>query len=437
MGTGRPPRILLIIIKNTSTLDYALPLLWKTKEAHPAADVSVLHCSLCRKEILRDSQFHSRTLSASGVLQRDFTDLSRRSCEPLGRFWRRVFCWTRHGWSWVPGFERTLARCKSLLAYALLDVQQVLPVLDPDVILFDNRTLSQFHRRDLFYDFCERTRRRVVLLPHAPHHTGTTAFTPFNERGEALPDYCEFWMPFKFDRSWEKLPERKDQFVYVGYPGLDSEWLAWVQAGAGAGHARPDGPLRCLFIIRKFFDKGERRPPGHDAYAFDYEEFTRYVRLVAEALRRSDREVELVVKPHPSNELRPLERVLRESGIPRWSIARDSIYAEVPRCDLVVSLYSTTLLIPAMAGIPVVLLHSRIQDEIHRWDEMKQLYTGLRFYLENPEDLPERLGEVVDLARERRRAPDAFVGPDVEHLRSFYPDGAAQRCLERLGCWNT
>jgi len=430
MDSGRP-KILLIIIKNISGLDYAVPLLWRVREARPDAELSVLYCTLSRKQILRESRFYSETLRSCGVAERDLCDYLSGPAGCCAALWRTLLGRSSRDSGGPVLVRRVLRRAERALARRV-DVPRILPELDPDVILFDNRSVTAFEGRDALYAYFARARKKVVLLPHAPHHTGTTAFTPFDERGEPLPDYCEFWMPFKFDRSWERLPEKKAQFVYVGYPGLDSAWLARPEFGAARARRAAD-PLRCLFIIRKFLRPGQSRPPGHDAYVFDYDEFLVYVRCVAAALRAADAPVELVVKPHPSNDFRLLRDVFAESGIARWSITHDSIYGVAPACDLVISLYSTTLLIPAMAGVPTVLLHSRIQDEIHQWDEMKRMYTGLRFYLDDPNALPERFGDVVELARGRRGAGAAPPSPDVAHLRQFFPDGATQRCLERLG----
>lgn len=449
MGKERYPRILLIVIKNISALDYTVPLLWKIKRQNPQADVSVLYCTLSLRKILRKSRFYSNVLSTCGIREYDFADFLEDPYVRVRGLWRRVF--SKSNWDSsrlrrfrhpllrkpVGRMERALARTEGFLTRKVV-VQQVLPSLDPDIILFDNRSVTSFRGREYFYDYFARTKKKVVLLPHAPHHTGTTAFTPFDERGEQLPDYCEVWMPFKFDRSWEKLPEKKSQFAYVGYPGLDSEWLAWLQSADNPVKSRArrrcnsSKPLQCLFIIRKFLEVGQSRPPGHDAYIFDHAEFAYYLNLVGDALRQADADIELVIKPHPSNDFRSVSEALQASGIPRWRITHDSIYAQLPYCDLVISLYSTTLLIPAMAGVPVIVLHSRIQDEIHQWEEMKQLYTGLRFYLDNPDALPDRLNEVVEIARGCDRPGTAAWDTDIEHLRRFYPDGAMQRCLIRL-----
>ena len=188
-----------------------------------------------------------------------------------------------------------------------------------------------------------------------------------------------------------------------------------------------------MFIIRAFLPKGRIRTPAVDAFILDYAEFSYYLNLVGTALKNAGVDIELIVKPHPSNDFQALKDVFSESGIPNWRITHEPVYALLPECDFVISLYSTVLLIPAMVGIPVVLLSSRTQSVVHREDTMKQLYTGLRFYLENPEDLPLRLKEVIELASERRRTGGVVWNGDTEHLRYFYPDGATQRCLELLG----
>ena len=447
MDEGRNPRILLIVVRNISGLDYAVPLLWRIKRENPQAEVSVLYCWITGRKILRESRYYSDILRSCGIPEYDFADFLRNPYVRLRGLWHRLpFKPDRDSLLQQRSRRTLLPYIIALLRYVLIriesflsakvNVQRILPWLDPDIILFDNRSHTAFRGREHFYDYFASRRKKVVLLPHAPHHTGTTTCTPFDEQGEALPDYCEFWMPFRFDRCWEKLPEKKSQFAYVGYPGLDSEWLSFVQSGntvkrKSRHRSYSARPARCLFVIRNFRRKGQPRPL-HDAYIYGHDEFTYYLNLVRDALRQADVDIELVIKPHPGNDFLSVSAALQKSRIPRWSITHDSIYAELTSCDFVISLYSTTMLIPAMAGIPVILLHSRIQDEIHQWNEMKQLYTGLHFYLENPEDLLSRIKEVLDIVSERRWSGAAVWSRDIEHLRYFYPDGAMQRCLDRL-----
>jgi hypothetical protein len=411
MSPAPGPHVLLTILKNTSPLDVTLPLLRAIRRRHPAARLSVLYCVLNRARILRDGGFYSAALRRFGVEEHDLGDFLN-----------------------VPGG----ALVRGLFARSWYDERgSRFGALDPNLVLYDNRTLTDVGGREGFYAYFHAARKPTFLLPHAPHHTGTTGFTPFKDMDDPLPDFAEYWMPFRYDRHWEALPDRKDQFVYVGYPGLDAEWLAWLQGEgrtlAGATPTTEGGPLRCLFIIRKFLEEGQPRPPGHDPLIFDHAEFMSYLRLLAEAVKRSGAEIEVIVKPHPSNDYDAVARTFAKSGIPRWRITPESVYANLPNIDMAVSLYSTTLLIPAMAGVPTVLLHSRVQDVIHQWDEMRAMYTGLEFYLPDPADLPARFPAVVEAAHARRADPVGYSSADVHHLRRFFPDGATDRCYERLG----
>lgn len=445
--------LLLIITKHISTLDYAAPLLWKIKQRCPDINVAVLYCALNRKKILRGSRFYTELFHNCNIPEYDFADFLPSPFSYGRDVWRKLFL--ASDWDSSPLEEwlrwlrfdhtianRALALKRHLEIFLLNQVNPeiTLGMLAPDVILLDHRTPgSKYSWSEYFEGYFIRSAKRVVLLPHGPHHMGPTAFMPFTEGGDPLPAFCDHWVPLICDRPWTNIPEKRAQFAYVGYPGLDSDWLRWVRWGRNSLKASSGGrtnsrrPLKCLFIIRKFLKKGQSRPPGHDAFIYEHGEFAYYLNLVADALRQAPVAIELVVKPHPSNDFGSVKEVFLTSNIPHWSVTNDSIYAELHQCDFVISLYSTTLLIPAMAGIPVILLHSRIQDEIQQWDELKELYTRLHFYLEKPEGLAVQLKEVIKIVSEGRPVSEEAWNEDVRHLRHFYPDGAMQRCLDRLG----
>ena len=427
------PRVLLILHKNTSPLDYALPLLRRLRRTHPTAGLGVLYAALNKRQILRGGAFYSRVLADSGVPEYDFADFLR---VPGGGALRGLFARSPNdGLRGLSGRVRRAVyrRTDEFAGRTLVDVERILPEFDPGAVLFDNRTVTDFPGRRAFYDYLDAARKPVYLLPHAPHHNGPNAFIPYDDQGEALPPYAEYWMPFALDRMWEALPAQREQFVYVGYPGLDADWLAWLRSADGPLDPAPaaEGPLRCLFIIRKFLPPGQPRE-GQDVYIMDYAEFADLLSLLADSVARAERatgrHIEVVVKPHPSNDYESVRSVMAGSGIARWRITEESVYATLNQIDCVVSLYSTTLLTPAMAGIPVVLLRTAAQDWIHQWPEMRQLYEGLAYYLPDPAALRDALPEVAALA-----AAGGSFTTDVAHLRQFYPDGAAERCAARLG----
>ncbi len=427
-------RILGVITKNTSTLDYLLPLIEPLGREPWIESASILLCTLNRRHILRNSSFYQQTLTRLNARAKDWLDhlpVPLRWGLPM---WRRMLGQARRDHNTAQGPKAgALGRVRNGMAHRLsrsllgrIDHRKALEGHMPGIILFDNRSLAnEYPGKGAFHALCREIRPPVVLLPHAPHHTGTDAFTPFSQ-DEPLPANCTYWMPFTEDRPWVARPQQKHQFEWVGYPGLDSQWLRRLRQ-------KPTDPgqpeLRCLLIIRKILPPGEQRPSGHDAYIFGYDEFMRYANLLRDATTAAETRIQVVVKPHPSNSYPMIRKLLTDEELD-WQITFEPIWAELGRTDLVVSLYSTTLLIPAMAGIPTVLMHSRVQDDIHQWEPMRRMYTGLRYYLAEPEVLGDVIEEIVEHLRQGTDPPP--WQSDIEHLRQFYPDGAAERCLASL-----
>lgn len=465
--TGRAASILYIGVKNTSCMDYALPLMWKVKHEYPQSNLSVLHWFSDRRQVLRQSSYYSSLFKSLGIPEYDLIDFLKPSCAQLEGLFRWLFSGTlwdaptlpfrkylgswRRGWKdgWAmwsdpKGFGRRVKsfvqrRLEPRLIREVMDLEHVLPTLDPDLVLLANHTVINFPGREYFYPYFEREQRPIVLLPHAPHNIGPVSFIPFDDRGPAMTDYCDYWVSFQYETPWKKAcPGREAQFPIIGYPGLDSDWLDWMMSHDSLGQPRPfkavatNMPLRCLFIIRKFLPSGYVRPPGYDPFTLDYDVFFDYLNLVREAIKEWGGEVDLIVKPHPSNNYPMVKEIFTASNIPRWCISHEPFYALLPDTDFVISLFSTSLLIPAMAGIPTIVLNSPLQGYVHRWDKLEQLYSGLQFFVEDLTDLSRYLGAASEIVRAQRRSGTRAQNPDAEHLRRFFPDRAIQRGIERL-----
>lgn len=205
-------KILMIVIKNTSVLDYVIPLFWKLRESYPEAKPEVLFCTLSRRKILRRSKFYAQVLDDCDIPQYDFADFLPVPFSIFSRFVRRAF--SRSAWdSRTPRFplfqkvQRHVSGRLEKFVAGRVAIGSIMPALDPDIILFDNRALTNFKGREVFYDYLKHAKKKVILLPHAPHHSGPTAFTRFDEKGEKLPAYCEYWRPFSTNsgsRSWRR-----------------------------------------------------------------------------------------------------------------------------------------------------------------------------------------------------------------------------------------
>ncbi len=443
MSAPVPRHVLLFIFqaKGSSTLDYALPLLWKMRRDLPRTRISVFYAVLSRRSILRRSGFYSRVLSRNRIRQYDHADFLPFPDNVLRGVWRRLYGRSPRDtpkWTWrssrlpfVTALAKRMRRWHSRLGVLLrtrVRYERIMRCLHPDLVLLENRG-SNFLGREEFFDFLARTKTKTVLLPHAPHHVWEARMVPFRRDGEALPDYCRYWMPFRFEKTWSAMPHKKAQFAYVGYPGMDSDWLNSIRRAQGR---RVGGSLRCLFIIRNFLREREVRTEDTSPFRPDYEEFMYYANLIGSSLRESNEDVEVIVKPHPATDFTALGKALRSSDIERWVISQDAIYSLLPEIDFAVTMYSTVNFVVSMYGIPVLVLHTHAHLIAYCWQKMEDLYTGFRFYTDPAEGMRRNLSEIIDIAKECRRSGRPWLG-DVEHLREFYPDGATERAMSDLG----
>jgi hypothetical protein len=318
-----------------------------------------------------------------------------------------------------------------------LEIERILPRLDPDIVLLGNRSETRFYKRDSFYEYYDEVARPVVLLPHGTHEVHPTKeFIPFDERGDALPAYCDFWSSLRFETPELNCPGKESQFAKIGYPGLDSEWMEFL-GDASSPQAKiqrtGEGSIRCLLILRKFLPEGYPRPLGFDPFTLDYPDMLAHLNIVGDAINGLGADVQVVIKPHPSNNFPMLSAILKRSTIRNWIISPEPMYPLLPVIDFAISIFSTSMLLPAMYGRPVIVLNSGLQRYVHeRWTKLEELYTGLKYYVDDSRNLG---GVVQDVNRElsgvgRRRLPRETV--DVEHLRRFFPDGALTTALSRL-----
>ena len=442
--------ILMIVIKGNATLDYATPLLWKISAREKNANISVLYCSISRNTILKNASYYSKVYEHCDILEYDFADFIQGPFRFLKGTWRTLLSesnWDSVGWkrfldklpfgNHISSRVTLLLKSLDIILSKRVSFEKILPHFNPDVVLFDNRTTTNFHGRNRFYDCFAQQKPKIVLLPHAPLHSGTYAMIPFDEKGEDLPDYCDYWMPYKYERTSELIPQQKDQFAYVGYPGMDSEWIKWLQSYSGIfsdnniRNSENSTNLKCLFVIRKFRDYDDPLT-DFDDYRYSYDEFMYYLNLVKSSLADLGQNVDVIVKPHPSNSMKSLKGALKVAGIKNWKIMTDSLYSALNEIDFIISLYSTAPFTLAASGIPVVWLNSRVQSVAHR-DEMKpELFSGFEYYLDDPENLRSKLPELIGTLKVRSNEDTYETGHDSVHIRKFYPDGALQRCLKRL-----
>lgn len=456
--------ILQIVIKNTSTMDFTLPVLIEVKRCRPDVHITVLYCVLDRRNILRQSQFWDRMFTENNIKQVDFSNFLYPIFCPFEGLFRKFFSGSKadkihfheawnfyllngkkkgytgfifylikeYGWKHLFSnlLQSTATLVENWVIAKAVDANAILIRLNPDFVLFDNRSVTQFPGRGELYSWMYRNVVKVALLPHAPHlRDPLSEFCAFDEKGDSLPDFCEFWVPMKFGEPWRQVPEKRGQFQITGYPGLDSAWLKLCRHGFNEKKSliHKSGKIRCLFVMRRYIPMGQARPANLDPYIVNYQDVFGPLNALAQSFLTLGREVEIILKPHPANSYPTLAADMKYSGFSEWSISHDPMYPLLSEVDLVVGIFSTVLLVPAMAGIPTVLIRTGLQDIVHsEWPLLEELYTQLSYYVPSIE----KLTPTVDRALTQ---VDSGVGNgDESYLRKYFPDRAIDSVLRLM-----
>ncbi len=436
--------ILLILFKNTSVLDFSVPVLLKIRQHNPSVKITVLYCHLGRRRILRKGVFYDRVFRENDITQCDLLDLATGPWKPVAKFLRLFIQNSKWDTKSQTAMPSVIRRLHGKLARPLrwlegriigsIDIALGLGRIKPDTVLYDLRNFAFDHRvhagasgiRESIDAFILRTRPRVFFLPHAPHGSTTDVFVAPPITGSHLPENFEYWTTSQGEDPETLLPQQPEKIQYIGYPGLDSEWLSRFKNRPGDGKC-----LRILFITRKV---ATQEAPTKDPYVLEEKEFERLIGMLSNALSECDIRAELIIKPHPSNDFSKIGKRFLQGKFERITVSFEPIYHELDRCDLVCSVYSTILLVPVAAGLPVFLFHSTVQDVVNRHELFKSLYTGLRYYIRTEEDLMRALMEhkAYQAARSGDNDPSPPWAGDIAHVRSHYPDGATTTCVSRL-----
>ncbi len=417
--------ILQIVLTNTSTLDTSLPALWYLRNQHPEAQITILYCVSNRSQVLREATYFDEFCVTNQIKQLDLVDLLKMP-RAIRSLWRKVFSASANDafplrgllrdprliFSSAPLHVATGLRSKieAALGERLIDSARISALLDPDVVLFDLREKTQFYGRKSVFDLLSARQPLTLLMPHAPHNiTPYEDVASFDEEGEYFPTFCRYWIPFKHSRASELMPDRADDFIDLGYPAFDSAWMAHLKTLS----SRRTTTKRCLVMLRNFFDKDQPTPEG-EWFTVSYEDTVRFVNRLADASRELGQAVEFIVKPHPKASQLRVAELLRGTRLANWTISYEPFYKQLNEIDLVVSPYTTSLLITQMFGIPSILVEDELQAYVNRWEVLGDIYTNLSLYCRQADSLALHM---------RRGLTDYEPGRDVAHLRQYFPDG--------------
>lgn len=419
-------KLLQIVQTNSSTLDTTVPLLWSIRKSNPTAQIVILYCVSNRRQVLRNFSYIDSFCHENDIQQLDLSDLLKVS-KLIKRLWKYIFYVSKNDnyplkkifqnprrsilekkYKYIGMSLR--AKIENHLGNRLIDFNQISYFIKPDVVLFDLRQKTRFFGSAQMFAYLYKHTPPTLLLPHSPHDINeTTGITSFDENGDYFPEFSKYLIPFKFSKVQEQFSQRKEDFLYCNYPAFDSTWIDYNKQ---QGNALKKTKRSCLIMIRNFYPAGVTIPEG-EYFSVDYNTNVALLERIKKGLVSQNEEFHLIVKPHPKASYPRVKELFEQCDLKDVEITYDSFYKLLPKIDLVISNFTTSLLLPIFYGIPTITIEDYVQEYVNRWSVLESMYTGLELYCKKEQDL----GELTNYALRK------YVSKkDIEYLRFYFPD---------------
>lgn len=444
-------KIVHIVVRNTSTLDYSIPYLCFLRKKFKHAEICVLYCASNRKQMLRNAKYYDKVFDEYNINQYDYSDFLKINSRFLIKLWKKFLSFSYYDHVSLGSFiKNPLFLSGKVIKYILagprkrldewlctkyVDAKAIINTLNPDLTLFDHRTRVDFIGKEEFEEFYKNKKAPVVLVPHAAHvDNETDEYAPFSLDDIEFPRYCDHWCSFKYAKPYLKVHEsQRDQFSMIGHPGLDSAWLnrRVAESNRSRINARDGNVLKFLVLSRKFMPEGKKKPDGMDPGVLEFEDVLKFFGNIDSSLKATGVPYKIIVKPHPSSSYPENVRVLKKAKIKDFEISYEPFFELLDNVDVMITEFSTSIAFSVLANVPTVVLNSPLQDYVHgSWHRLEELYSGLRYFVDDPvKDLTTVVMKAIEDNIYKNLEIDE--NDDIEHFRKFYEDSAISRALIR------
>lgn len=430
-------QILQLFFKNSSTLDFTLPIFWHLKNKEISTQTTLFYWGLSKSEFFFHSPYSEKLFAELGIVELTLANFPKKNMGMIVRLMSRLSAFYRlpvtptkdalfsfHLKSILENiFYKIFIRAKIFIETNLVDYEKLYDFLEYDVLFFDNRAEIKNLDYDKIFSWLDSKKAQVILCPHAPHYVRETeGFAPFIPNRVNITDYCQVWYTHKFSKPWIGNDEFRDQFKFSGYPGFDEKWVKYIKDNFEV--VKNDSIFTVIIIGRKFYHKGVRKINSKEFVTMTYDEMKIYLNYLNQTLTKLlmsiGKKLHIIYKPHPSSDLALADDLLKEVGVESFEIFTDLLYFAIPKANLVISPYSTSLLIPCFFEIPVFLINSPLQEQVNSfWDKVKEMYTGLAYFCIDEEQFEIKISHYFKNINIK-----GIATQDRFHLLEYFPENS-------------
>jgi len=240
---------------------------------------------------------------------------------------------------------------------------------------------------------------------------------------------------FLVDTEWtsdffKSISSEKPVFC-VGTPKFDTSWIGYINKRRESLDS--DVSKSTVLILLK----------NKSSYVFSEIEFEKTIKEIIETLIKGGIE-NIIMKPHPRQDLGLLEKISKEFKNAHISISQDPSFNLITKVQYIVSLPSGVILDVLLADKPVIEYfpygelndifkrrHNRIPKNalggigcVNDKNRLTSIFRHMGFVI--PADTPDELIEAMSGVDKGKRAENA------REIRKIYPDNASEKAAETI-----
>ena len=396
--------IVHIVHENTSTLDTTLPLLYGLKKSKKNYNITILYLKINKKQIIRDGTFINKFCKKENIIQKDLSDFLNPFfliiLKPLLVFSNAsyydyisksevnaysILYIIKHFLYLYPRLRRKI---NDFIIKNFINGKSIMHVLSPDLIFWDHREKIKFVHKDDLYEYFKLKKIPVILLPHSPHDiTDKSEFIKFGNYNEPFPDFCRYWIAFPPSKAWTLYPNRKDDFLYFGYPAFDDNWISYCSKLVHI-ECPKNSQTNIVVPLRVFTGEGIPNDTN-EKFMYTYSDTKLFISEINKIISNKFNDYKIIFKPHPKTNKFWVKKIINQLGIKNCEISFDLFFGLLPSANLVITSFSTTIIMMIFYKKTTFIIDSDTQSFIQKWEPLNEIYSKLNIV--NIEELEQNL----------------------------------------------
>jgi len=447
-----PPTVAYVVWYKIGGLDGILPVFKQLRQEYPTIKLNILIAELNKAQVIRNSRFYVNLSKELEIELLDLIDLIPNWAKLFSPFFR----WVARNPIMDTGKKKYW---NEFLLYHInkwvlshLEAKRLLSFLQSDIVLLNEIWFEKLRILDWLLK-AKSTTTKFFVVTHGPvflKHPDQNVDVAVEVEKDAFQMYMrynfstpagvglQYWndrevIPYHGSHEislrslgidakegWLNL----ERWTYVGYPAFDSSWFSYIdlimKTHTLFRSILPDKrrKIRCLFLIRvvSFED--------NHLWRTTVDEFRLIVPILSSLTKTHD--LEVILKPHPNQNLGILKALLSESDDEHIHIVQESIISVLPSVDFAITVHSSGSYFAMIWGIPTIHL---VKPDSYK-DFPKLFYemeTNVYRTIWGLNQLYSACAQLMDELVNGNPVPN-----DVEHMRKFYPDGSIELVMEQL-----